>query len=347
MPRASLPSDMQQAALDGSGPHILLGPSHWLGTLADEQLLLSLDDRLSPAELANLIPATVGSARVRATSGSHLYGAPIFFDTPVLFYNRDNVLTPPADTASLLTIARGLTDRTQPPIWGLAYNLSLDRTIGYLYAFGGRVIDDQGQVVLGQAGRAGTEQWLRWLLDLQHDQQLLAAADGIRVDGVLKAQQALMTVDRADQLSAYRTLWGDQLGVAPLPRLSDTGQAPTTYVQSEVLSINARARSDEQAAAIDFTRYMLSAEAQQQILEAGLQPTLLSLKLDGNQPWAAPAQAFRDQATQSAPMPNSRAEVEIVWPALAQMLRAVLQGQLQPADAVTQTDARLRTMFRQ
>src|SRR5262249_16017378 len=146
---------------------------------------------------------------------TQLYGLPITFDTSVLYYNKANVFEPPVDTDTMLAFARGLTDTSTPsPIWGLAYNLSLDHTIGYLYAFDGQIFDDQGKVVLGQGGRAGTERWLHWLLDLRQDQQLLAVADGIRVDGAIKAQQAFMTVNWANQLSAYRALWGDRMGVA-------------------------------------------------------------------------------------------------------------------------------------
>ena len=348
MPRASFPDDLRSAALDGTAPHLLLLPSHWLGGLAESGLLLNLDGKFSAAELAKLVPASVGAARVRSQGSSQLMAVPLTFDTPVLFYNKANVLAPPPDTASLLSIAHGLSDSAaKPPLWGLAYNLSLDRTIGYLYAFGGRIFDDQGRVVLGAAGRAGTERWLQWLLGLRSDAELLALTDGIRVDAALKSQHALMTIDRADQLLAYRTLWGDDLGVAPLPQLSETGAPPSVYVQSEVLAINARVNSVEQAAALDFSRYMIAPEAQKALLEAGLQPALGDLQLDDASPWAAPARVFREQAAAGRAMPNSRAEIEIVWPALSQMLRAVLQGQLSPADAVTQTDARLRAALNQ
>ena len=346
VPRATLSSDMRAAALAGGGPHMVLIPSHLLGTLADQLLPL---DELVPADTQQvLLPVTVASGKVRAPTGSETqFGLPITFDTPVLYYNKANVLDPPADTERLLSAARGLTDAsTQPPIWGLAYNLTLDTTVGYLYAFGGRVFDEQGNVVLGQGGRAGTERWLQWMLQLHQDQGMLAVADGIRVDGALKAQQALMTVNWSNQYAAYRVLWGDKLGVAPLPRLSATGKAPAAYVQSEVLTINGLLRdSGEQQAAVDFASYLVSAAAQQELLRAGLQPTRGDLSLDGDEYEAA--RACRTQAEQGTPMPNSAVESEIVWPTLNSMLRAVLQQQLSPADAVSEADTRLRQRLNQ
>lgn len=340
VPRASFSQDLRTATLAGGGPHLLLLPSHTLGGLADQ--LLPLDDLISTDRFKTLLPVAVASGNVKTADGSHQYGIPIAFDTPVLYYNKANVLDPPADTERLLSTARGLTDTsTQPPIWGLAYNLTLDTTIGYMYAFGGRVFDDAGNIVLGGEGRAGTERWLQWLLDLHQNDQVLAVADGIRVDGALKAQQALMTVNWANQYGAYQTLWGDKLGVAPLPVLSATGKAPTAYVQSDVLSVNGLVRSsEEQQAAADFIGYLISSEAQQEILRAGLQPVNSDVKLDGAE--YEPARAFRSQAEQSIPMPNSVSDTDIVWPALSQMLRAVVQRQLSPADAVTEAETRLR-----
>lgn len=345
VPRASLLQDLRTATLAGGGPHLLLLPSHALGAMGDQ--LLPLDDIVPSNDLSTLLPVTVASGKVTTSEASHQYGIPITFDTPVLYYNKANVLDPPADTERLLSTARGLTDiSTQPPIWGLAYNLTLDTTIGYMYAFGGRVFDDSGNVVLGGEGRAGTERWLQWLLELHQNDQVLAVADGIRVDGALKAQQALMTVNWANQYGAYRGLWGDKLGVAPLPLLSATGKAPTAYVQSDVLSINGLVRSaNELQAAADFMRYMTSTEAQEEILRAGLQPVNSDVKID--KPEYEAARAFRSQAEQSIPMPNGVNDTEVVWPALAQMLRSVVQRQLSPADAVTEADARLRERFTQ
>lgn len=344
VPRASLSKDMRTATLAGGGPHLLLIPSHSLGALSDQ--LLPLDELVPATKESVLLPVTVASGRATNGAGESLqYGVPVTFDTLVLYYNKANVLDPPANTERLLSASRGLTDiSTQPPIWGLAYNLSLDTTIGYLYAFGGRVFDDTGRVVLGGEGRAGTERWLQWLLDLHQDNQLLAVTDGIRVDGALKAHQALMTVNWANQYGSYRALWGDKLGVAPLPQLSATGNAPVTYVQTEVISVNGLVRDvEEQRAAADFIGYIVSTEAQQELLRAGLQPVNSDLQLDG--PDYEAARAFRSQAEQSVAMPNSINDTDVVWPTLTQMLRAVLQRQLSPADAVTEADLRLRQRF--
>jgi maltose-binding protein MalE len=319
--------------------------NHTLGGLAQDGLLLPLDEQISPGERNRLLPTALDGAHVQTDGGSRsLYGLPLTFDTLVLYYNQANLTVPPDNTATLLRTARGLTDATtQPPVWGLAYTLSLDKTIGYLYAFGGRIFDEEGNLVLGSSGRAGVEQWLEWLLELRQDQQILAVNDGIVVDSALKSQEALMTIDWTHALPEYQTLWGDQLGVATLPVLSGPNRAPQPYVQSEVISINARVGdTDEQQAALDFVRYLLTADAQTALLAAGKQPAVRDLNLrEAVFEWEL-ARTMRAQARQGQAMPNSPLMNDIVLEELERMQLRVLRNLATPAEAVTAAEIALR-----
>jgi ABC-type glycerol-3-phosphate transport system substrate-binding protein len=349
VPLASFDSDLRSALAPGGGPHLMLLPNSWIGSLSETDALLALDDLIAPGDQKPLLPAAISGARAAGADGKlHLYGLPISFDTLALFYNTSNVLAPPADTAALLQNARGLAaPNAAQPVWGLALNLSLDTTIGYLYAAGGRVFDDQGKVALGGAGRAGAEAWLSWLKQLQDDQQLLARADNsIQVDRELKAGRVIMTFDWAHQLSLYHSLWGKYLGVAPLPRLSATNQSPQPYVKSDVLVINSRVSANERGTALDFLRFMTSAEAQIELLRSDIQPARSDLKLNAPDldTWqVAAAQAFRSAAQAGQPMPNGPTrERDILRRELTQMQRQVLRGDATPADAVSEADKRLR-----
>ncbi|HEX9373105.1 MAG TPA: extracellular solute-binding protein [Roseiflexaceae bacterium] len=349
VPLATFDGDLRGALDAGGGPHIVLLSNSWIGGLAAQDALLPLDDLVAPADQQALLPAALGGARARGSDGKQrLYGLPISFDTLALYYNTANVLTPPADTATLLQSAHGLGAPDAPePRWGLALNLSVENTIGYLYAAGGRIFDDGGKVVLGGAGRAGAEQWLAWLLQMKGDRQLLARSDSsIQVDRELKGGRVLMTFDWAHQIGLYRSLWRERLGVAPLPRMSATNQPPQPYVKSDVLAINSRAGASERQAALAFLRFMIGAEAQAELLKSDLQPARADLKLDGiglDSAQVMAARAFRGQAERGLPMPNAPArEREILRRELAQMQQQVLRGEASPAEAVTEADRRLR-----
>ncbi len=349
-PVVSIHSDLVGAVADGGGPHMAILPSHSLGALVADGSILPVDGLLPEGDLARLIPAAVGAAQVRTTDAATLYGVPLTFDTLALYYNKANFTgDPPADTDELLRVARGITDASSdPPYWGLAYNLSLDRTLAYLYAFGGRIFDDTGEVVLGLDGRAGAEAWLAWLLELREDERILASLDGVAVDNALTTQQAMMTIDWAHALGTYSMIWQSNLGVAPLPRLAGADGAPRPYVQSDVLVLNARlGASAEQAAAAAFARYLIGEAAQWELLRAGRQPVLLSLDLSADDVGLAPelrdaAIAFRAQAESGLPMPNAVESAEVVWPLLTDMHSNALRRLLTPAQAVENADATLR-----
>lgn len=345
MPLPALGEELRAAVQAGGGPHLVILQSHTLGTLAESGLLLPLDDLIGRDALSQLLPTAVGSARLQDTSGDTLlFGVPLAFDTLVLYYNRANLEVAPDDTDALLRSARGLTDTSSdPPVWGLAYTLSLDKTIGYLYAFEGRIFDEAGAVVLDTSGRAGTERWLQWLLELRQDERILAVTDSIAVDSALKAQSALMTVDWAHAQPGYRALWGENLGVAPLPRLSETGNLPQPYVQSDVISINARLTgAAEQQAALDFINYLTGSAAQAALLDAGKQPVRLRLDLPAAELAPYNLRDFQTQARQGLPMPNSNLSNYVVRDILDQMQLSVVRGLATPADAVTQAADSLR-----
>lgn len=344
VPLASFAAELRASVAAGSGPHLILIPNTWIGGLAEAGVLLPLDDLMPAQEIDALLPVTLASAQARDVAGTvRLYGAPVRFDTLALYYNAANLTEPPADTATMLAIGRGLSDpEAQPPIWGLALNLSHDNMIGYLYAFDGRIFDDDGRVALGTTGRAGAEQWLSWLIELQHDARILARSESsILVDRELKDGRAIMTFDWAHQMSIYRGLWGEQIGLAPLPRLSETGQAPRPYVRTDVLAINSLAGVNERVAAARFIRFMISEEAQTILLQSDMQPSSRRLALTGDSPQEIAARVFRTQAEQGLPMPNSSARA-FAEQEIKRMQRQALLGLTTPADAVTEADRRLR-----
>ena len=127
--------------------------------------------------------------------------------------------------------------------------------------------------------------------------------DRIAVDREIKYGKVLMTFDWAHQIGTYRSLWGKDLGVSPLPRLSETGQTPRPYIKSDLLAINARAGLAERTAAAEFLHFMISTEAQGELLRSDIQPARRDLKLDGTESYLVAARAFRDELIPQRPDP--------------------------------------------
>jgi ABC-type glycerol-3-phosphate transport system substrate-binding protein len=347
-PLASLTRDLL-ATTPNERPHLVLVKNHNLGALAQAGIVQPLDGLISATDRDQLLSTAVGGGLVRESNGAtRLYGLPLAFDTMALYFNKANVLQAPSDTDTLLSRARSFTDTdVKPPIWGLALNLSLDQTIGYFYAFGGQIFDEQGNLVLGSSGRDGAERWLQWVRDISTDARILARLDSISIQNTLQAQDALMTLDWSHGMAGYRDLWRDNMGVAPLPRLSSTDRAPQPWVQSDSLALSTRPMAEsEQQAALQLVRFMLTPESQQTVLDGGKQPTLMSLALDGDSPALAAARAFRDQARQGQPLPNTPDANGTVRDTLQRMQASVVRGLATPADAVTTAEADLRARLK-
>jgi arabinogalactan oligomer / maltooligosaccharide transport system substrate-binding protein len=347
IPLTGYPAELLAATRAGSGPHLALFPNTWLGTFAATNSILAIDEIISPAELSDILPTALGGASISDTRGQmRLYGVPLSFDTIALAYNSSNLLAVPADTNALFSSARGLSaPDANPPIWGFAVNLSLDTTIGYLYAFEGRIFDDQGALVLGSSGRDGAERWLNWVYQLSIDQRMYARPDSnIAVDYELRSGHVLSTFDWAHGIERYRRAWDTNLAVAPLPRLAETGLLAKPYVRSDILAINARASEPELSAARDFLRFMIGETAQRALLQANLQPSR-SLAFEQQDSQAAIVQAFRSQADQGQPMPHG-VERSIVEQELRLMQQQVVNGLASAGDAVSETEQRLSQRLR-
>jgi maltose-binding protein MalE len=352
-PPVSLPAELQTLNRDSSAVAAALIQSHLLGRLVEQSALQPVDDLISAETRVALLPAALSAARVDLADARRLYGIPLTFDTLALYYTTASIRQVPADTNALLAAGRDLSaPQSATPVWGLGYTLNLERTLPYLTAFGGSIFAADGSVNLGNDGRAGAEAWLNWLVELYRDEQLLATLDGVLVDRALAGRQVLMTIDWAHALGDYETIWGDRLGVAALPRLSQTGRTAQPLIQSDVLVLSGGVTDPVlRQGFADYAAFLLADDAQAALLRAGRQPTLGTLNLTERSDLpagrAAAARAFRLSAQQGAAMPNSRSADDHLWAILTDMQSSVLRGLLSAEQAVSSADAALRSRFGQ
>ncbi len=337
-PTASLLRDMDTALRSGSGPDLAIVKSHSLGVLATSGLALPVDGLVERRVLNMLLPDARATAIAADSAGvRQMYGVPLTLDTLVLYYNRAVVPEPPATFADMLALADRFATVSEEgvPRWGMAYTLNIDKTMPYLSSFGGSVYNASGEFVLATDTRAGTLDWLEWQVQLRDNPHIVAVDDSITVDSIMKAQQAPLTIDWAHALPVYRSLWAEQHGVAPLPPLTPDSEAPQPYLQSDALVMTGRLVDEAaQVAATDFVRFLVSAEAQQRLLEFDMVPARQQVAALASLPPDSPVQVIRAQVGNARPLPNSPTDSGVVYPALSRMQHAVLRGLLSPQDAL-------------
>ncbi len=323
--------DYKAAVLAGGSPDlVLLAENRWIGPLAEQKLVLDITSRITSTEQAAFQPTALDGARFN----QKLYGLPLTLDLPVLYYNRANISEAlPDSTAEWLAAARSFTTDTNQ---GLAYNLSLYFTQPYASAFDAQFFDQSGEVVLGTTSFTPTLEWLTWVRDLSSDQLLLARDDNRMINRAIQQNTALMTIDWARNLPDYRQVWGDNVGVRPLPRLSQTAKEPQPYVRSSVLALNPRSAEAQQNAAFEVMRFLTGPTAQAELRSIGLPTVRRDL---------AEADLVQTQielaASRGAAWPTS-IRFNNSWDTLAAMLRNVLNGAAIES-TIAEADRRLRS----
>jgi len=318
VPVEDIVSEYEEAVLSGEGPDLLAGRSDWVGRLGMQQVIVPLGDIMPQSYWDGFYDFALTGVE----DNGYRYAVPYACETVALYYNRDYVGEPPTTTTQLLELAATWTSPEQA---GLAFPLTFYNTMGYLYAFGGRLLDDAGQPMVDTGE---VRFWLSWLQLVRESPGVVAADSYGQADTLFKAGTVAMLVNGSWALSDYlEALGSDRLGVAPLPMLDETGAWPMPYVGYQVFMVNPVRLVEHPQAVLDLIQFMGGPEAQQR-LAVGVQalPTWRHIEL-ANVPLLA---AFVQQAELGRPRPVSTRE-QLLWDPLDTLLYNVAGRQV-PVD---------------
>lgn len=311
---------------DGHPWHLALGDAGLMATLQAQGHLQPLDGLL-PADMLDDL-ATPG--RAAATREGRLWGlADTLGFHLLLFYNRDLIAVPPADTEELATVARSFTDQER---WGLAVN-SYDPlwVLPWLTAFGSWVTDSQGRPTLDTPAmvesltlHAGWQRKPNPVAPLATHTE----ARHLFVDG-----QAAMLIDGDWAIGELNVVTTVNWGVAPLPMVGTTGRAGAPLVLGRFWLVHNDLPPAGRAAAADFLSYVAAPERQLAWLERfGQLPSHRRALEDPRvltDPWLR-SSALQMQAGRSLPL---GVDANRLLDAMRAPLRAVLDGDMTPSEA--------------
>ncbi len=334
VPVDRIQTEYEEAVLSGEGPELLVGRSDWIGGLAERQIIAPLDDLLGEEYWDGFYPFALEGVRLQGRR----YAVPYAGEAVALYYNRDFVSDPPTTTSALVELAATWPGE-QDAQAGLAFPLSFYNTVGYLYAFGGRLLDEAGQVALETIE---TEAWLNWLLHLQESPGVIATQSFGQADARFKSGTVAMVVNGSWFLSDYvRALGRERLGVTPLPMLNETRSWPTPYVGYYALMVNPLRLQDHPEDTLELLRF-LGGPFPQQLLAGRLNmiPTWSQLDLSGDPLLAA----FVQQAEIGRPRPVTLRE-QMLWDPIDKLLGNVTNRRLPVAAALQETQQSIEQML--
>lgn len=322
----------EEAVLSGAGPDLLAGRSDWIGRLAQQQVIVPLGSILPGAYWEGFYPFALAGVE----SDGYRYAVPYACETVALYYNREYVGDPPTTTARLLEQAATWTSPEQS---GLAFPLTFYNTAGYLYAFGGRLLDDAGRPMVDTGEMLV---WLSWLQMVRATPGVVAADSYGQADSLFKGGAVAMLVNGSWALSDYLDALGsDRLGVAPLPQLDETRAWPTPYVGYHTLMVNPVRLVEHPQAVLELLQFLGGPEAQQRLaVGVNAVPTWQYIDL-ANAPLLA---AFVQQAQLGRPRPVSPRE-QSLWDPLDTLLYNVTAGQEPVGLALEATQAQVEKLL--
>ena len=102
VPQLDLRASFEQAALEGGGPTVLIGPAEWGPSLYEKGLIIGVSDLVDPDLLNTLNPAAVGVGRYQGD----LIGLPLNISGVVLYRNKRIISQPAFTFDELLSLAK-------------------------------------------------------------------------------------------------------------------------------------------------------------------------------------------------------------------------------------------------
>lgn len=314
VPFDELQNKFQTEAASGGGPTLITGPQDRMAAYHQAGLLAILDENAD--FLGELEPQSVEGGRV---SGD-LVGIPINNKVVALFYNRSMVDTVPADFDALVAASADL---------GMALTRQWFHTYMFVPAFGASFFDEDFRCVLDETGAAEAFAYYKQVCE---SPGVTCDSNDGNMDTLFRSGEVAFRIQGPwMSADAIADLGMENVGVAKIPAIP--GQSdPRPWNQSEMASVNVNASEEEVAAAMDFVRYLTSADVQRLYLEqANWIPVNTNVDTSGNPVVAG----FIEQVPFSDPFPVAP-ELAATWGPMDDALTKAVEGVLPPEEALAE-----------
>ncbi|HEY4243831.1 MAG TPA: extracellular solute-binding protein [Kofleriaceae bacterium] len=325
VPYGAFADKLTSAIPGGNGPDLFIYPQDRIGDWADAGVIEPIELWVTDARADLYDEDALASL---AYKGS-LYGLPLTEKSLALYYRTDLVPTPPATTDELLALAPRMTAKQG---YALAYtNVDLYGHAPWLFAFGGRILDEHGKLAIATPEAAKAMAFARQLVATgaapDHAEGPLVAT--LFNDG--KAATAISGPWFAGDIAK-----GVPWAVTTLPIVSPAGKPATPFLGVEGVLMSARARDKDAAfAAMSALTDDAAALARMQHTHE-LVPNKAAYAGDvlAHDPMLA---AFRAQLAHTALLSTEPA-MRMVWTPYMTALGEVISGRAEPGAQLLATE---------
>ncbi len=264
-------------AQTGNAPDIFLAKGSWFGELAKLGYIQSLTNFLSPTEEVEYLTSAINGL----SYDNELWGLPLWFDSILLFYNKDlfdaNSYSYPQEnwtSVELLDAALNLTNRPEE-IYGLSWaTISPYMWPAFQYGFDHGPLYQGGNIVVNDTASANS---LQYIYDLKYTHRCVKYDDSSSSSTqAFITNKAGMMIYGGWYIPALNEL-DMNYGVEILPTIASTNQRISPMVEIKGLGMSKDTQNPD--ICYDIIRYLTSATVQEALLTAEYKvPTLKILE---------------------------------------------------------------------
>lgn len=320
----TLREDFQTASLAGNAPDLLWTVSDHAGPFVAADLIQPVDGMVDLTAYVESVMQNGKTWAVPISSGNHL----------MLLYNKDLIATAPKDTDELMALAGTFGADIYPLVFNQTEPFWLAPLLG---GFGGKVFADDGVTpTLNTPEMVNT---LQFMADIKAAGIIPAEGDYNTSDTLFKEGKAAMIINGDWSLGGYQEVFGDKLGVAPIPMIKSTGKYPAPYTSGVYFMVPKALTGAKLEAVKDFMKFVTNEANQLAMVDTlkrlpGLRVALTNEKIAGDPILSGSAA----QMSYGTPMPTVL-EMRCNWDSMKPELIAVLAGTTSPADAAKNMQA--------
>ncbi|MFY7931025.1 MAG: sugar ABC transporter substrate-binding protein, partial [Oligoflexus sp.] len=297
-----------RSSVTGDGADIVYGPNDIAGVFATAGVVQPVDSFINPAQFSE---TSLGMTKL----DGKIWGVPLSESSFLLmYYNKDLVKEAPKDTKELLTQAKAFTDAKQNK-YGLAFFQSEPFWFAtFQGGFGTWPLTQQGTSYKVTIDTPETTKALQYLVDLKDKEKVVPAECNYDcAKNLFLSGKTLFHFNGDWELNAYKEKFGDKLGIAPLPVISETGKPLTPMIGGRFLFVNASTKGPKLDAVKKFVTFVTSKMVQQRIaLQLNSIPASLEARNDPKVKENATLTALINAAANAKPMPP-QVEMRAAW----------------------------------
>jgi len=315
----------------GKGPDVFIFAQDRLGGWVEAGNTVEPIDFYADDEIrSRFIPTTLDALTYRGS----LWGLPLNYKVVSLIYNKKLLQTPPTTTSELVATATRLTSRAAGR-FGLAFAYNDFYYDSALFnGFGGGVFDARGSPTLDAPANAKAfELLVKW----KGKGFLPAEPSSALITSLFNEGKAAMVFSGPWFLGEVSP--EIQVGVAPLPVLTEVGNKPMRPWMT-VEGVYVAAPSQDKDGAFELVSYLTGVDAARTMAIEGRQsPANAKVYEDPRIAGDAVLAGFRKQVEVALPMPNAP-EMTMVWSPATTAVNKILRG-TPPADALAKAQAQV------